>query len=311
MMFNSGYIPFYREELDDWLIQDPQRFIWWIWLRCRATYKPCMQCVGQGRVEVYLKCGELAVTKTYLKNIWGVNIKTVDRFLKQMITDGRISCRDEKGILIITIKQSEMITAPSFRTGASVLQSTFRTLDETAEQTTYEKATQMASVTEEETGTEMPTRLTDEPTVPEATNIRSIESNNSQNTDIDFSAREKGFFDELKKSALTLEQMIYSLKPENGEEDILLLLDEFINQCLGTDDFHNSFSEFKRHFMNWARKEIRIRQTENKKNNQNGKKDKEQRHESGVSRRRGAEVSARSAADYEKPFSTQPQGSNY
>ena len=114
-MYNSGYIPFYRDELDDWLIQDPQRFMWWIWIRCRAAYKPCMQCVGQARVEVNLQFGELAVTKTYLKNVWGVNIKTVDRFLKQMVKDGRISCRDEKGILIIRVTKDELITVPSGR----------------------------------------------------------------------------------------------------------------------------------------------------------------------------------------------------
>ena len=111
-MYNSGYIPFYRDELEDWLIQDPQRFMWWIWIRCRAAYRPCMQCVGQARVEVNLQYGELAVTKTHLKNVWGVNIKTVDRFLKQMIKDGRISCRDEKGVLIIRIVREELIAAP-------------------------------------------------------------------------------------------------------------------------------------------------------------------------------------------------------
>ena len=115
-MYKSGYIPFYRDELDDWLVQDPQRFLWWLWIRCRAVYKPCMQCVGQARVEVNLQYAELAVTKTHLKNVWGVNIKTVDRFLKQMIKDGRISCREEKGVLIIRIVREELITAPSCRT---------------------------------------------------------------------------------------------------------------------------------------------------------------------------------------------------
>ena len=116
-MYNSGYIPFYRDELEDWLVQDPQRFMWWIWIRCRAAYKPCMQCVGQARVEVNLRFGELAVTKTHLKNVWGVNIKTVDRFLKQMVKDGRISFRDEKGVLIIHVIRNELITVPSGMVG--------------------------------------------------------------------------------------------------------------------------------------------------------------------------------------------------
>ena len=38
-MYNSGYIPFYRDELEDWLIQDPQRFMWWIWIRLHLTFE--------------------------------------------------------------------------------------------------------------------------------------------------------------------------------------------------------------------------------------------------------------------------------
>lgn len=306
-MYNSGYIPFYRDELDDWLIQDPQRFIWWIWIRGRAAYKPCMQCVGQARVEVNLQFGELAVTKTYLKNVWGVNIKTVDRFLKQMVKDGRISCRDEKGILIIRVTKDELITVPSGRvketdTGKES-QMQILTDDDLTDETDGEMSAELPS--------EMPDEIHDEMAVQMPPIIRNIENNNFKKTDIDLSAREKDFFEELKKSDLTLEQMTYSLKPENGQEGLLLLLDEFINQCLGTDDFHNTFSEFKRHFMNWARKEIRSRKIDDKKHTQNGKKEKEPRAESGASRRRGAEVSARSAADYEKPFTFEPEARDY
>ena len=239
-MYNSGYIPFYRDELDDWLIQDPQRFMWWIWIRCRAAYKPCMQCVGQARVEVNLQFGELAVTKTYLKNVWGVNIKTVDRFLKQMVKDGRISCRDEKGILIIRVTKDELITVPSGRvketdTGKES-QMQILTDDDLTDETDGEMSAELPS--------EMPDEIHDEMAVQMPPIIRNLENNNFKKTDTDLSAREKDFFEELKKSDLTLEQMTYSLKPENGQECLLLLLDEFINQCLGTDDFHNTFSEF-------------------------------------------------------------------
>lgn len=302
-MYNSGYIPFYRDELDDWLAQDPQRFMWWIWIRCRAAYKPCMLCVGQARVEVYLQYGELAVTKTYLKNVWGVNIKTVDRFLKQMVKDGRIACRDDKGVLIIQVLRNELISAPAGK----------------ANDTTAEKDTMTPCQTDSETATktdmvlpdEIPKEIPDEVTAQMTPIIRNIKDKNSKNKDIDLSARERSFFDELKKSDLTLGQMTYSLKPANGLQELLLLLDEFINQCLGTDDFHSTFSEFKRHFMNWARKEIRSRNTENKKFTQNGKKEKDPGPESGASRRRGAEVSARSAADYEKPFTAVLDAGNY
>lgn len=310
-MYNSGYIPFYRDELEDWLIQDPQRFMWWIWIRCRAAYRPCMQCVGQARVEVNLQYGELAVTKTHLKNVWGVNIKTVDRFLKQMIKDGRISCRDEKGVLIIRIVREELIAAPSGRTKETSVYSdapmTTVTDDDMISEMSVETDTEMTDEIQAEIQGEIPSKMTVQ--IPSI--IRNKENNNQKNFDIDLPAREKEFFEELKKSDLTLEQMAYSLKPENGIEGLLLLLEEFINQCLSTDEFHNTFSDFKKHFMNWARKEIRSRITENKKIIRNGKKEKEPGQENGTARRRGADVSARSAADYEKPFTVQPRTDYY
>lgn len=306
-MYNSGYIPFYRDELDDWLIQDPQRFMWWIWIRCRAAYKPCMQCVGQARVEVNLRSGELAITKTHLKNVWGVNIKTVDRFLKQMVKDGRISCRDEKGILIIRVVRSELIMAISGKTNEIGA----RMNDSLQSETDDDLTNEIEIETDAEMSDDMPIVIPDEIHTEMTTIKRNIEYNNKKNFEIDFSAREKKFFEELKKSELTLEQMAYSLKPENGIEGLLLLLDEFINQCLSTDEYHNSFSDFKKHFMNWARKEIRSRITENKKIIQHGKKEKEPGQETGTARRRGAEVCARSAADYEKPFPTHPEAGHY
>lgn len=310
-MYNSGYIPFYRDELEDWLIQDPQRFMWWIWIRCRAAYRPCMQCVGQARVEVNLQYGELAVTKTHLKNVWGVNIKTVDRFLKQMIKDGRISCRDEKGVLIIRIVREELIAAPSGKIQETSVYSdapmTTAADDDMISEMCVETDTEIPNEIQDEIQGELPIQMTAQiPTI-----IRNKENNNKKNSDIDLPAREKEFFEELKKSDLTLEQMAYSLKPESGTEGLLLLLEEFINQCLSTDEFHNTFSEFKKHFMNWARKEIRSRITENKKIIRNGKKEKEPGQESGTARRRGAEISARTAADYEKPFLPQPDAGNY
>lgn len=270
-----------------------------------------MQCVGQARVEVNLQPGELAVTKTHLKNVWGVNIKTVDRFLKQMVKDGRILCRDEKGILIIRVVRNELIMVPSGKTNEIGARTSDSLLSETDDdltnevdvETDAEMSDEIPIVIPDETPNEIPAEM---PTIK-----RNIEYNNPKKFDIDLSAREKEFFEELKKSDLTLEQMAYSLKPENGIEGLLLLLDEFINQCLSTDEYHNSFSEFKKHFMNWARKEIRSRIIENKKVIQHGKKEKEQGQETWTTRRRGAEVSARSAADYEKPFPTQPEAGNY
>ena len=221
------------------------------------------------------------------------------------------SCRDEKGVLIIRIVREELISAPSGKVNETHLDIDNEITHVTENKITSEMDIETDAETSDEIQDELHDDIPSQMTAQIPSIIRNKENNNQKNFDIDLPAREKEFFEELKKSDLTLEQMAYSLKPESGTEGLLLLLEEFINQCLSTDEFHNTFSDFKKHFMNWARKEIRSRITENKKIIRNGKKEKKPDQESGTARRRGAEISARSAADYEKPFTPQPETGHY
>lgn len=66
--------------------------------------------------------------------------------------------------------------------------------------------------------------------------------------------REKEFLEKLKKSESTIEGMAMSLHCEPS--DLLAVADDFSNAIITTEDWHPSFSAFKKHFLNWARLRI-------------------------------------------------------
>jgi len=67
--------------------------------------------------------------------------------------------------------------------------------------------------------------------------------------------REKDFLEKLKKSESTLEGMAMSLHCELS--DLLAVADDFSNATITTEDWHPTFSAFKKHFLNWARMRIK------------------------------------------------------
>ena len=297
-MYTSGFTLIYKDEEQDWLYQDPVRFSWWIWLRNHAASKPCIQSVGATRIIVRLQYGEVASTLSFLHRAWNADERAIDSFLKLLAEDGRITIREEKGIMVVKILQYERFSPPagyftrhSHAGMSDMMPDETRNVMQTCRGTSMQCDMDpvMPEDMEDETGTATPVS-------------RKIEKQEKLKNNLsDYSARERGFFEELKKSEMTIEQMLHSLKPGGGRESLLQMLEEFFNYCLGAEDFHPTFQGFKQHFMNWARIQIRENLKVKSKTTQNVQKEKGGAP-AGAARRRGSEGSARTAADYEKPF---------
>lgn len=297
-MYTSGFTLIYRDEEQDWLYQDTKRFGWWLWLRSHATPKPCIQSVGMTRKVVRLQYGELAATYSFLSRAWDADERAIDGFLKLMAEDGRISMRDEKGVLIIKINNYERFSPPAGYFAKK-----------TRNEMSTEMPTEMQVDMEFGNQSEMYDEMADEVRDQEPISRKIRKTQKGENFSTDLSARERSFFESLKESDMTLEQIQYSLKPQNGREEILQLLEQFINHCLSVEEYHSELKSFKQHFVNWARIQIRENLKVNSKKNQNGQIEKKG-VAAGATRRRGTEGSARTAADYEKPFSTQPDNND-
>lgn len=302
-MYTSGFTLIYKDEEQDWLYQDPVRFSWWIWLRNHAASKPCIQSVGATRIIVRLQYGEVASTLSFLHRAWNADERAIDNFLKLLVEDGRISIRDEKGIMVVRVLQYEKFSPPS---GYFARHTRSDMSDVPQDGMRNRIQPQMRTNMRSEIGTVMVDEIEDEtePEMPVSRKKEKLKKNLS-----DYSARERGFFEELINSDMTIEQMLFSLKPDNGREGLLHMLEEFLNYCLGAEDFHPTFQGFKQHFMNWARIQIRENLKFKSKNIQNVQKEK-RGTPAGAARRRGSEGSARTAADYEKPFLPPPDGTD-
>lgn len=297
-MYTSGFTLIYKDEEQDWLYQDPVRFCWWLWLRNHAASKPCVQSVGATRIIVRLQYGEVAATLSFLRRAWNADERAIDSFLKLLAEDGRIIIREEKGIMVVKILQYERFSPPAgyfTRHSHSDMPDMMPEEKQDVMQSRRRVSMQcdmnpgMQDDMGDETGTVAPVS-------------KKIEKQEKLKNNLsDYSARERGFFEDLKNSEVTIEQMLHSLKPADGREALLQMLEEFFNYCLGAEDFHPTFQGFKQHFMNWARIQIRENLKVKSKTTQNVQKEK-RGSAVGAARRRGSEGSARTAADYEKPF---------
>lgn len=294
-MYTSGFTLIYKDEELDWLFQHPKKFCWWLWLRNHAASKPCIQGAGATGIVVHLQYGEVAPTLSYLKRVWNADERSIAGFLSDLEEEGRITFREEKGIRIIKIVQYERFSPP-----AGYFQR--KTKGGMSGGLSGGMADDMQDEKYHELHNEPLAGVSDEMDGQIRVNIINKKTNKQENTFSDSSARERSFYEDLKKSDMTIEQMLYSLKPENGKEGLMQMLDEFINYCLGAEDYHDSFKGFKQHFMNWSRVQIRQNLNVKSKSTQNGQQEKGA-GQTNAARRRGSEGSARTAADYEKPFS--------
>lgn len=316
MSNNNGYIPLHREELIAHIFQDRKRFCWWLWLRANAVYKACTMYVGNTGRKVQLNPAELATPKQQIACNLGVDVKTLREFLKDLVAEGLITLRKEKGSDIICIRP-DFVLATASRTdwavngdGAWVQASEIptglpaqfptQTSAETTTQLSAQFPTQTTDGTTAETATQLPSQSPVQfPTHPADTYIiKNIEE--AKNFSLDIPAREMKFVEEVRESESTLELMAYNLKPAGGAEELKEMLEQFHKHCLSIDSYHESLSAFKKHFTNWARIALRENNKPKIKSNYN-----EQRIHTSKTDQRGVGETVRTAADYHSSIPSQ------
>ncbi len=284
-MLSNGYIRVYRNERNDWLRKDPERYLWWLDLRMWAAPFEMYIAVGKSRVEFNLKHGQFATTYTDLSYEWRVTEKTARKFIDLMVKCKRIKTEDKSGCLLIEVINFEYYSPPVGYFSSSG-NSRFDELDE------FEMSgdSKTEGIDQEELPKELPTSL---PTSNNRKNNKKIKSENKKNPD-ELIAREVSFFEELKESQTTVESMCATL--QDTPDKLVEMLTKFHNYCLSTDHYHTSFSDFKKHFMNWRPKQKK-ENIEQSQTSQYGKQEK-----NGAAQRRGTEGSAKRPDDFDQPF---------
>ena len=207
-MYNSGFVIMYRDEVEDWLWQDPQLYHWWIFLRVKATSRPCLQTVGRTRIRVRLNYGEYATTISYLARIWDVDERTVTSFLDLIEEDGRIEVRKENGISIIKIVGYERFSPPAGYFAKGIRRTNSNTMGdemmgETQSQMNDDMKNPVHSLQLGDMAGEVQNGIPSNSIILEEEKIK----NKSPSPE-----REAEFFEKLKNSEIALEQIMMDLQ---------------------------------------------------------------------------------------------------
>lgn len=300
-MYNSGFVIMYRDEVEDWLWQDPQFYHWWIFLRMKATSRPCLQTVGRTRIRVRLNYGEYATTISYLARIWDVDERTVTSFLDLIEEDGRIEVRKENGISIIKIVGYERFSPPAGYFAKGIRRNRQNSM---GDEMTFEMSDEMSDDLNGPVPSGMSDGVADELQggIPSDNIILEEEKIKNKSPSPE---REAEFFEKLKSSEIALEQIAQTLQLP-GASAVLEQLQVFEKFIMGdSSKFHQNYSDFSSHFMRWFNRcrvssESRI----SKKYTDGTKEEKTSISRKAASQRRGSEGTGRNADDYDQPFPT-------
>ena len=307
----SKWLKQWDDEVDLDIFDTPYYYKWWSVIKINAAIIPKFTKAGGYKSRVRITYGEWAVTITSLRRQFNnCDDGAVLTFLQTLIDEGLISLRKSGQALVISILNFERFYSnmppggePDFDPSLyenqvdAAPQSLSQLLNEPPNETGSQPPNVSSSVLPDETINEP--RSESAGKTPNSNNIDEREKR--KNSQIDINAREEEFFEKLKASDLTIEWMQSGLRIE--KEVLLSLLEEFYLYSISTDQFHPDFSQFKNHFMNWARKQNRENNIQTQKTTNYGKRSS--KSNSGSSRaadRRGADGTGISVDDYSKPL---------
>lgn len=252
-------MPVYEDDMTHWLWDNAQRYQWWLEIRFRAAKTPGMRYVGDTNIRIRVTYGEWPVTIAYLGTRWHADERAVTSFLEALEEDGLISRRKSGLVTIISVcgfekycfnmQNDENMSLPvDSENGEPDNQDMVQHIP----QDVISDETQVQTLTEARRDTDTVTQDETRPYLYKRKEIKDLLIDGKRD-------REKEFLEKLKKSETTLDGMAMSLHCEPS--DLLAVADDFSNATITTEDWHHTFSAFKKHFLNWAR--LRINKSKN------------------------------------------------
>lgn len=239
------WMPVYEDDMTHWLWDNAQRYQWWLEIRFRAAKTPGMRYVGDTNIRIRVTYGEWPVTIAYLGSRWHADERAVISFLEALEEDGLITRKKSGLVTVISVCGFEKYCFNMQNDGTTALPEDMT--ENIVQDTSQEHMTDERQVTTQiETATEMQNGTRSY--LYKRKNIKKLLIEGKHE-------REKEFLEKLKKSNSTLEGMAMSLHCDMS--DLMAIADDFSNATITTEDWHPTFSAFKKHFLNWARMRIK------------------------------------------------------
>ncbi|MGN0032457.1 MAG: hypothetical protein ACI358_01555 [Candidatus Limimorpha sp.] len=281
----AGWIKIYRSLEDHWLNENPEYLGWWVQLLLMASWDN-KQVFHDSHLFI-LKRGQCIVSVPALMKKWGKSKPTIINFLKRLESDGMITRKvmgRQTPILTICNYDKYQDKNEGGRLYPLNTQSVYPQVDKQTNDTNNCESIDLGGKTKNGfDGTFDP--QVDPQVDPYKEYKELININNKRE-------REKKEIEELKKEQLWLEAMAMRYNCSSTQE-IIQWLDVFSLDVQCRDSRHSSMSDMKRHFCDWLRIQLENKNKEKVINHGNQGK---------FNQRRGSEVTASSAKDYEGSF---------
>lgn len=247
----AGWIKVHRDITRHWIFQDAEKFKWWMDLLIMASYEDDKLLIGDSLVS--LKRGQLNISLSFLATRWGRSKEKILNFLKLLESDRMIERRSDRKSTTITICN-------------------------------YESYQDVEQVTP--TANPIDVRPMSDRKPTETKKSEEVKEINNNTPTAHTYTREQDFINQYRKEGRWADAcVILHLKTIAECEN---LFDRWILEYQHKGQTHQDYTDFKGHFIQWARITIQ--------------KERQHGNSSRQDQRRGVQVVANSPEDYEGSF---------
>lgn len=289
----AGWIKISREIANHWLWQDAERLKWWLDLLFLAAWED-KQVLHDSHLFV-LRRGQIIASISFLSERWGKSHPTIIKFLRLL--------EGEDMIKRSTIyRQTSILTICNYEKYQCNDDSTLNTqIDSFVDRQNDEKIrgkvdkpiTEVNIIKSDSLGCKGETKvdtIVDSQVYTIVDGNKEYKNNNSTSISSKGESKNLKFIEELKNAQIWLEKM--AMRFHIPIDEIVRRLDDFALDCDCRGTEHQDFNDTRRHFNDWLRIQL---EAEKRKNNVADRQKSE-------NKRRGSDVTATSAEDYEGAF---------
>lgn len=289
----AGWIKISREIASHWLWQDADRLKWWLDLLFLAAWE-YKQVLHDSHLFV-LRRGQIIASISFLSERWGKSRPTIIKFLRLLEEEGMIKRSTVyRQTSILTICNYEKYQCNDGSTLYTQIDSIVDRQNDEKIRGKVDKPISDISITKSDSlwckeETKIDT-IVDSQVYTIVDRNKEYKNNNSTSISSKGESKNLKFIEELKNAQIWLEQM--AMRFHIPIDEIVRRLDDFALDCDCRGTEHQDFNDTRRHFNDWLRIQL---EAEKRKNNVSDRQKSE-------NKRRGSDVTATSAEDYEGAF---------
>lgn len=289
----AGWIKISREIASHWLWQDAERLKWWLDLLFLAAWED-KQVLHDSHLFV-LRRGQIIASISFLSERWGKSHPTIIKFLRLLEGEDMIKRSTVyRQTSILTICNYEKYQCNDGSTLYTQIDSIVeRQNDEKIRGKVDKPISGVNIIKSDSLGYKDETKvdtIVDSQVYTIVDGNKEYKNNNSTSISSKGESKNLKFIEELKNAQIWLEQM--AMRFHIPIDEIVRRLDDFALDCDCRGTEHQDFNDTRRHFNDWLRIQL---EAEKRKNNVSDRQKSE-------NKRRGPDVTATSAEDYEGAF---------